>query len=307
MRTLALGLGLLPLAAVAVTGQEGPRVMQASELVGLPQPPADHTIAYAEAKQQVGELRLPKGEGPHPVVIVIHGGCWQTPWAMDHVRSLAAALTAEGLASWSLEYRRLGDPGGGWPGTFEDVGRGADHLHALAAAHRLDLDRVIALGHSAGGHLALWLAARQRLPAASPLRGKRPLRLRGVIALAPIPDLRAGAAGRVCGDAIPRLLAGPAAEAAARWRESSPIELLPLGVPQRLVCGGKDRLVPNELSRRYETAARKAGDALSLELVESAGHFELVDPRSAAWPAVLRAVRDLLTGSFTRPGDLPSE
>jgi acetyl esterase/lipase len=294
MRTLALGLGFLPLAAVAVTGQEGPRVMQASELAGLPQPPADHTIAYGEAKQQVAELRLPKGKGPHPVVIVIHGGCWQTPWAMDHVRGLAAGLTAEGFATWSLEYRRLGDPGGGWPGTFEDVGRGADHLNALAAAHRLDLDRVVALGHSAGGHLALWLAARQRLPAASPLRGKRPLRVRGVLALAPIPDLRAGAEGRVCGDAIPRLLAGPPAEAAARMRESSPIELLPLGVPQRLVCGAEDRVVPCELSRRYQEAAAKAGDPVSLECVEGVGHFELVDPASRAWTTVRAAVLALL-------------
>ena len=294
MRTLGLGLAFLLLPAVAVTAQERPRVMQASELATLPQPPADHTIAYGEATQQVAELRLPKGTGPHPVVIVIHGGCWQTPWAMDHVRSLAAALTAEGFATWSLEYRRLGDPGGGWPGTFEDVAAGADHLNALAAAHRLDLDRVIALGHSAGGHLALWLAARQRLPEASPLRGKRPLRVRGVIALAPIPDLRAGAEGRVCGDAIPRLLDGPPAEAAARMRESSPIELLPLGVPQRLVCGAEDRLVPNELSRRYQEAAAKAGDPVSLECVEGVSHFELVDPASRAWPAVREAVAALL-------------
>jgi acetyl esterase/lipase len=268
--------------------------MQASELAALPQPPADYTIAYGGAKQQVAELRLPKCPGPHPVVIVVHGGCWETPWALDHVRSLASALTAEGFATWSLEYRRLGDPGGGWPGTFEDVAAGADRLNALAAAYRLDLDRVVALGHSAGGHLALWLAARHRLSEASPLHGKRPLRLRGVIALAPIPDLRSGADGRVCGDAIPRLLAGPPAESASRLRESSPIELLPLGVPQRIVCGAEDRLVPNELSRRYREAATKAGDHVGLELVEAAGHFELVDPTSVAWPSVRRAVAALL-------------
>jgi len=293
MRTLRLGLWFLWLPALAVP-QESPRVMQASDLARLPQPPADHLITYGEAKQQVAELRLPRGQGPHPVVIVIHGGCWQTPWAMDHVRSLAQALTAEGFATWSLEYRRLGDPGGGWPGTFEDVAAGADHLKALAAAHRLDLGRVIALGHSAGGHLALWLAGRQRLPETSPLRGKRPLRVRGVIALAPIPDLRAGAESRVCGDAIPRLLGGPPAEAAARLREASPIELLPLGVPQRLVCGAEDRLVPCELSRRYQEAAVKAGDPASLETVEGVGHFELVDPASRAWPAVREAVAALL-------------
>jgi acetyl esterase/lipase len=269
-------------------------VMQASDLATLPQPPADRTVAYGTDSQQVAELRLPKGHGPHPVVIVIHGGCWQTPWAMDHVRSLAAALTAEGFATWSLEYRRLGDPGGGWPGTFEDVARGADHLDAIGSTHRLDLGRVMALGHSAGGQLALWLAARQRLPEGSPLRGTRPLRVRGVIALAPIPDLRAGADAGVCGDAIPRLLAGPSDGAEARLLTSSPIELLPLGVPQRLVCGTEDRLVPSELSRRYQEAAARAGDPVSLEIVPGVGHFELVDPASRAWPAVRAAVAALL-------------
>ena len=294
MRPLALGLGLVLPGAVAVTGQERARLMQAADLTALPQPPADYTIAYGAGTQQVAELRLPKGQGLHPVVVVVHGGCWETPWAMDHVRSLTAALTAEGVATWSLEYRRLGDPGGGWPGTFEDVAAGTDYLNAIAVAHRLDLDRVVALGHSAGGHLALWLAARQRLPEASPLRGRRPLRLRGVIALAPIPDLRAGAAGRVCGDAIPRLLGGSPAEGQARLRESSPIELLPLGLPQWLVCGAEDRLVPNELSRLYQQAATKAGDDVRLEMVEGIGHFELVDPKGVAWPSVRRAVAALL-------------
>ena len=164
----------------------------------------------------MAELRLPKGPGPHPVVILVHGGCWQAPWGFDHVRSLAAALTAEGYATWSLEYRRLGDPGGGWPGTFEDVARGADHLREAAKAHPLDLDRVVALGHSAGGQLALWLAARPRLPAGSPLHAAQPLRLRGVVSLAGITDLRAGAEGGVCGDAIPQLLGGPPQDQADR-------------------------------------------------------------------------------------------
>ena len=216
------------------------------------------------------------------------------------MRGLAAALTAEGYATWSLEYRRLGDPGGGWPGTLEDVGRGADHLREVARAHPLDLDRVVALGHSAGGQLALWLAARPRLaelaPRAGtrPLRAARPLRLRGVVSLAGITDLRAGAAGGVCGDAIPRLLGGPPSDHADRLGQSSPIELLPLGVPVRLVCGARDPIVPIDQARSYEAAAKRAGDTVSVEVVEGAGHFELVDPGSSAWPAVREAVRALL-------------
>ncbi len=284
--------------AVTLLGMSDPSsaqsMMTGQDLLALPQPPADHVIAYGAVAQQVAELRLPKGAGPHPVVIVIHGGCWQTPWAMDHVRSLAGALTTEGYATWSLEYRRLGDPGGGWPGTFEDVAAGADYLQTVATAHSVDLGRVIALGHSAGGHLALWLAARRRLPRDSELWTAEAIPLGGVVSLAGITDLREGAAGKVCGDAIPQLLGGPPADQEARVAQSSPIELLPLRVPQRLVCGALDQRVPNDQSRRYQAAARKAGDAAQLEIVEGVGHFELVDPRSAAWPAVLRAVRELL-------------
>ena len=270
-----------------------PSLLTSQDLLALPQPPADHTIAYGPAPQQKAELRLPKGPGPHPVVIVIHGGCWQAPWGFDHVRGLAAALTAEGYATWSLEYRRLGDPGGGWPGTLEDVGRGADHLREVARAHPLDLDRVVALGHSAGGQLALWLAARPRLPEGSPLRAAKPLPLRGVVSLAGITDLRAGATGGVCGDAIPRLLGGPPQDHADRLGQSSPIERLPLGVPARLVCGARDPIVPTEQARAYAAAAKKAGDTVSVEVVEGAGHFELVDPGSSAWSAVRDAVHGL--------------
>lgn len=177
--------------------------MTSRDLLALPQPAADETIAYGPEPQQRAELRVPKGAGPHPVVVLVHGGCWEAPWGFDHVRSLAAALTREGHATWSLEYRRLGDPGGGWPGTLEDVGRGADHLRTIAAAYRLDLDRVVAVGHSAGGQLALWLAGRGR---GDERAAAGALRLRGVVALAPVTDLAKGAAGRVCGDAIPRLL-----------------------------------------------------------------------------------------------------
>jgi acetyl esterase/lipase len=276
-----------------VTPGSAPSLMTSEDLLALPQPPADHTIAYGPGPQQVAELRLPKGAGPHPVVVVIHGGCWEAPWGFDHVRSLAAALTAEGYATWSLEYRRLGDPGGGWPGTLEDVARGADHLSEVSRAHPLDPDRVVALGHSAGGHLALWLAGRHRLAPGSPLHAERPLRLRGVVALAGITDLRAAAEARVCGDAIPRLLGGPPAERADRLRQASPVGLVPLGVPVRLVCGAQDPIVPIDQARAYEAAATVAGDTVALQVLEGAGHFELIDPARSAWPAVRDAVRSL--------------
>jgi acetyl esterase/lipase len=276
-------------------------LMTAQDLLAMPQPRADRATAFGPAPQQVAELRLPKGPGPHPVVILIHGGCWQAQWGFDHVRSLAAALRAEGWAVWSLEYRRLGDPGGGWPGPLEDVARGADHLREVARTHSLDLERVVAVGHSAGGQLALWLAGRHRLPRDSSLRAPSPLRLRGVVSLAGITDLRAGAEAGVCGDAIRQLLGGEPPDLPDRLGLASPIELVPLGVPVRLVCGARDPIVPMEQARAYEAAATRAGDTVAVEVVENVGHFELVNPSSSAWPAVRAAVRTLLEGRPSSP------
>jgi len=296
------GMLVLLLQATA-PGAAGQATMTARDLLALPQPPADHRVGYGPGPRQFGELSLPERGGPHPVAIVIHGGCWEAPWGLDHVRGLCAALAAEGIAVWSLEYRRLGDDGGGWTGTFEDVARGADHVRELARRFPLDPGRVVAAGHSAGGHLALWLAGRHRLPEGSSLRGRDPLRLRGVVSLAGIPDLRAGAARRVCGDAIERLLGGPPARREERLGLASPAGLLPLGLPQRLVCGARDGVVPLELATAYAAAAGEAGDEVTVRVLDDAGHFELVDPESTAWPAVRDAVRGLLgldSGSETR-------
>lgn len=281
------------------------RLMTSPDLLALPQPPADATIAYGPEPSQKAELRRPPGPGPHPVVVVVHGGCWRTTWGFDHVRALATALTREGYATWSLEYRRLGEPGGGWPGTLEDAGHGADHLRRLAGHHRLDLGRVIALGHSAGGQLALWLASRARLATGSPRRGPDPLPLLGVVALAAITDLEAAAAAGVCGDAAARLLDGPPATAEARAGEASPIRLLPLGVPQRLLHGHHDDVVPLGQSLAYETAARASGDDTTLQVIQDAGHFELVSPASAAWPHVRDAVEGIVARARSGPPPTP--
>jgi acetyl esterase/lipase len=264
------------------------------DILALPVPPADHRIPYGSDPFEFGDLRLPAGEGPHPVAIVIHGGCWRARYTLEHIGNLAAALTRAGIATWSLEYRRVGNAGGGWPGSFEDVGRGADHLRELAQSFPLDLNRVVVVGHSAGGHLALWLAARQRLPTDSPLYRSHPLRLGGVISLAGVADLQRALAEEVCGDAIAQLMGGSPAEVPQRYLQASPAELLPLGVPQRLVDGARDQIVPLRLDRAYEAAARERGDDVRLMVVEEAGHFELIVPGSSAWMAMEGAVRSLL-------------
>ncbi len=231
------------LAAVLFAGAVAAEQRGPLELATAPVPPGARRIAYGSGPLQFGELRVPSTPGPHPVAIVVHGGCWLAKLgnldaravALDNMRPLAAALTEAGVATWNIEYRRLGDEGGGWPGTFLDVGRGADFLRTLARDERLDLGRVVSIGHSAGAHLAMWLAARSKLPATSDLYAPDPVRLTGVVSLDGPADLKATLPLErpVCGAPVVTNLIGGSPEALPeRYRDASPIERLPLGVPQ---------------------------------------------------------------------------
>jgi acetyl esterase/lipase len=267
-----------------------------------PPPPYDHKIAYGSDPLQFGELRLPKGSGPHPIAVIIHGGCWLSRYDLKHSGHLSAALTEAGVATWSIEYRRVGDAGGGWPGTFEDVACGTDYVRTLQKTYPIDLNRVVVVGHSAGGHLALWLAARKNLPADHLLRPANPLRLSGVVSLAGVPDLRKKVSG--CGDAIEKLMGGPATDQPVRYNQASPIGLLPLGVKQVIVHGEADQIVPLALATEYVDAASKKRDDVKLVVIEKAGHFEVIDPKSSAWAKVKDEVLSLLkvNGSTSKPG-----
>jgi acetyl esterase/lipase len=260
-------------------------------------------IVYAEeSPQQFGVLRVPAGAGPHPVVAIVHGGCWLAAYDYRHIERMAEALTERGLATWAIEYRRIGNEGGGWPGTFRDVASGLDHLRALASAHHLDLARVVVVGHSAGGHLALWLASRQRVAAASALHFADPLRVSGVVGLAAIADLRTYAlGGGQCNAAVPELMGGLARSVAARYDEASPLELVPLGVPVRLVHGADDAIVPLEQSRRFAAAERRVRGDVALDVITRAGHFDVVAPFAAAWSTVEKRVLELAARGRSAP------
>ena len=236
---------------------------------------------------------MPEGAGPHPVAIVVHGGCWCADSDLGSMRTIADAFTREGLATWSLEYRRVGNAGGGWPGTFDDVALGADHLRKLGRHFPLEFERVIAIGHSAGGHLALWLAARSRLCEEQPLYRDNPLRIQGVLGLAPAVDLALLHLRRMCGHAIEALMGGSPQEVPARYRAGSPLELLPLGVRQVLVVGGGDR-VWSRTARRYFNTATASGDDIQILCVDPCEHFTIIDPASSSWPFVREAAFRLL-------------
>ena len=278
-----------------------PMLMTPRDLQSLPSRPPTARVAYGPDSSQYGELRVPSGPGPHPAAILIHGGCFKAMYAnMRELGAMGDTLAAEGIASWNIEYRRLGEPGAGWPGTYLDIGRGVDQLRALAPAHRLDLARVVLVGHSAGGHLAMWAASRARLAPGSELYRPDPLPVRGVIDLAGPVDMTANVPGYQagCGDSvITQLLGGRPEAVPGHYADASASSRLPLGVPQVLVIGEHEGFVPRAVAERYVAAARKAGDSVRLLYLPGTGHFELAMPTTPAWAPVAAAIRGLLDGN----------
>jgi acetyl esterase/lipase len=256
------------------------------------------TLAYGTDPSQVADLHLPTNPdgAPLPVVVVIHGGYWGSGYGRSLGSSLAADLANHGVVAWNIEYRRMGN-GGGWPWTLLDVARAVDALTDIAdpaAEGRLDLDRVVTVGHSAGGHLAMWLAGRHKLPPDAP--GARPLvRIRGVVSQAGVLDLVRGAAAGLGGGAVVRFLGGTPAEVPDRYAQASPYELLPLGVPSTLIHGTKDKVVPIDQSDRYAAAAIAAGDIVDVQRLKGVDHFAPIDPRMRAWATCRTAALSYVT------------
>ena len=261
----------------------------------------DHKIAYGKDAVQYGELWLPPTPSKIalPVVVLIHGGCWLADLpGPELVAFLADDLRKNGVAVWSLTYRRVGHGGGGYPGTFNDVADGVAHLRALAGKYNLDLSRAVVTGHSAGGHLALWVAAQNRIPAGSMLKRDQAVNFKAVVGIAAIPDLahfaRAGA--HACGDktvdqltdAVARTPAGGTKN--APFLDTSPSEMLPLGVKQILIHGVFDGIVPPAIGLRYQTRAKELGESIALITLENAGHFELIAPWTPPGKLVLAKI-----------------
>jgi acetyl esterase/lipase len=259
-------------------------------------------LRYGAEPTSFGDLIVPAGAGPHPIVVLVHGGFWRTPYDLTLMTGLASDLAARGYAAWNIEYRRVGDPGGGWPGTLADVARAIGFLWILAPDYELDLARTVAIGHSAGGHLALWLAAR---PSLSPsalgpsktlrdLTGPAALPLAGVISLAGVADLVDGYQRGLSRGAVAELLGGSPAQQLERYATTSPAALLPLGVPQTLIHGTADDQVPVVQSRAYTAAALAASDSVRLRELPGVDHFALIDPASDAWAIVVEELARLL-------------
>lgn len=246
----------------------------------------DHVIYYGKDKLQFGELRLPSGKGPHPVIVLIHGGCWLAENNITDIRALATAFAEAGIATWALEYRLVGDVGGGWPGSFDDISLGADYLVTIAKQYNLDMNRTIAAGHSSGAHLAIWLSNR-------PNRWPSVLKPMAVLALEPVADLEHLYHEGVCGDVVDELMGGSPEQYPQRYQLASGTARLPLSIPQYIVIGEQDEdWMPAGL-RYIEKAKGKGNSPIVIHAPES-GHFEMIDPHSTTWPLVLEAAKRAL-------------
>ncbi|WP_132429996.1 alpha/beta hydrolase family protein [Pseudonocardia endophytica] len=274
----ALALAALP--AIAACGVRAP------ERPAVAEPTGPQKVPYGGDPSQFGEYTAPTGTGvAKGLVVIVHGGYWRSQFGLDLGRPLAAALVSAGWAAWNVEYRRVGD-GGGWTSTFDDVALAMDHVSQFASA-RIPADKIFALGHSAGGHLAAWLAARPGLPPGSP--GANPqVTLNGVVSQAGVLDL--ASAVRLGDGAVVDLLGGTPQSAPDRYTIASPIQRVPLQVPTICVHGTADEVVPISQSESFVQRAKAAGDRSELVRVDGADHGALIDVRSPGWTASLAAL-----------------
>jgi acetyl esterase/lipase len=276
-----------------------------------PEPSA--SLRYGDGQMQVVDLWLPAGAGPHPTVLMVHGGCWQTEIADRRIMNwIAADLRKRGIAVWNIDYRGVDRTGGGYPGTFADAAAAADSLRDHAARHELDLEPLVAVGHSAGGHLALWLAARRAvnrrppsplIPRGSPLLAADPLPIDTVVSLGGLPDLELAATppGSGCGtEVIEKLVGPPTLSSRNVYADTSVPRLAPLGVRQVLINGLQDRIIPTAYAEAYARPMRAAGDKVKMRMIDRTGHVELIAPETAAWAAAVEEIEAAL-GRKTQP------
>ena len=259
-----------------------------SSILDEPPPSADRRIAYGDAPSQFGDLYLPSGSIRRraPLVILLHGGYWRARYGLGYFGHVAAALADDGIAAWNVEYRRVGEVGGGWPGTFDDVRAGIAFGRTLHREFEIDTSHVLLLGHSAGGHLALWAVA----DLAANEGGRDGI---SVVALAPVADLGDAWARRLSDHAVVGLLGGGPDDWPDRYAIACPSRRLPLGVPTCVVHGLSDTSVPFDMAEAFVARARDAGDDVALVALENTDHFEPVDPTTAAFGVVRRVVHDL--------------
>jgi acetyl esterase/lipase len=271
--------------------------MTLADYLALSGPAPSAKFAYGSAPSQYAELFRPAGAGPFPVVVLVHGGCWTIKFGgIEQMRNLAGALAAQGIAVWNVEYRRVDEEGGGYPGTYLDINAALDLLGAQAPAHQLDLGRIVAVGHSAGGQLVQWIAGRSRIAPSSPLFQAHPLPVRDIISLGGLADLRNERAliKSSCGRDTAELAGTPSSARPDVFSDTNAAELMPNGSRTVLITGELDTVSPPRAAHDYARRARAAGDAASVIVLPGASHYDEVAASSPAFKLVLPAIRKAL-------------
>jgi acetyl esterase/lipase len=244
-------------------------------------PPAGIKLPYGSGPYHFGELRLPKGHGHFPLVVNVHGGYWSAQYDLIHAGHFCAALSNKGIASWNVEYRRIGNPGAGWPGTFQDIVSAYRFVKQIGKQYKsVNCNRIAVVGHSAGGQLALCLAAHE--PSVT-----------RVVALAGVVDLQRAYELHLGNNAIASFLGGAPKVVAEHYKEADPMQLN-IRAEQHLIHGLSDHIVPPVLSRDYVEKKKKRKENVDLHEIQGADHFDVINPRSAAWTTVVKVIETLL-------------
>ncbi|MRW88336.1 alpha/beta fold hydrolase [Pseudoduganella sp. FT26W] len=288
---------LLAAAMAGSVGGAAAAPMSLQDYLALSGPAPTRHVAYGAAPSQFAELFQPAGDGPFPVAVIIHGGCWTKEFGgITQMRNMAGDLAAQGIAVWNVEYRRYDEAGGGYPGMYHDVATAMDRLRVLAPEHQLDLSRIVLVGHSAGGHLAQWAGARARLPRTSPLYVADPLPVPVVISLGGLADLRnEEALIKTSCDRDMAQLAGVASTGRPDiFSDTSPAEMLPLGVRTVLIHGEHDTIAPLRVGQDYARRAQAAGDAAEVVSLPGGSHYDEVAATSPSWRIVSAHIRKAL-------------
>jgi acetyl esterase/lipase len=288
---------LLPLLCATLTAGAVAAPMTLADYLALAGPAPSATYAYGKAPSQYAELFLPKGRGPFPVAVLVHGGCWTKEFGgIKQFRNMAGALMTRGIAVWNVEYRRVDEDGGGYPGTYQDINAALDLLASKAMERSLDLQRIVAVGHSAGGQLVQWLAGRSRIATTSPLYQARPLPVRDIVSLGGLADLRGEQAliKSSCDRNMVDLTGLPSATRPDVFSDTNAAELMPNGSRTVLVTGERDTVSPPRVAHDYAARAQKAGDQAEVVILPGASHYDEVATTSPAWPAVLQVIEHAL-------------
>lgn len=281
--------------------------MKLADYMALSGPAPTAHVAYGSAPSQYAELFLPEGKGPFPVAVLVHGGCWTKEFGgITQLRNMAGALAGRGIAVWNVEYRRVDEPGGGYPGTYLDMNAAMDALGQEARKHPLDLERLVAVGHSAGGQLVQWLGARPRIPASSPLYKTREslmrVPVRQVISLGGLADLRRekDLLKSSCDREIVELAGLPSATRPDVFSDTNAGDLMPNGSRTILITGELDTISPPRVAHDFAARARAAGDAAEVVILPGASHYDEVAASSPSWPLVLKEIEKALRLQATR-------